>query len=184
MGMYISTMREVVSGGQDKFFFTQSKHLSHFDLSSNNFSGTNIPKFLGSLENLRYFNLSFSMFSGVIPPHLGNLSKLQYLDLNYSSYQQLKVESLEWLVGFPSLTYLGMNGVNLEKVPDWLHAINVLPSLLELHLASCELVSLPHSISSFNFTLLSVLDLSNNHFNSFIPHWLSNVSGLSTINLV
>jgi Leucine-rich repeat (LRR) protein len=52
-----------------------------------------------------------------------------------------------------------------------------------LQLASCGLVSLPQSISTINFTLLSVIDLSYNYFNSFIPHWLSNVSGLSTINL-
>ncbi|XP_059436261.1 receptor-like protein EIX2 [Corylus avellana] len=161
------------------------KHLRYFDLSLNNFTGANIPKFLGSLENLRYFNLSFSMFSGVIPPHLGNLSRLQYLDLNSeASYPALnQVESLEWLVGFPSLKYLGMDFVNLEKVPDWLHAINVLPSLRELHLANCRLVSLPSSISSINFTLLSVLDLSGNDFSTSIPQWLSHLTNLRSLNL-
>ncbi|XP_059454958.1 receptor-like protein EIX2 [Corylus avellana] len=150
-----------------------------------------IPKFLGSFENLRYLNLSFSLFFEVIPSHLGNLSRLQYLDLNSHSFStdfssphpRLEVESLEWLVGFSSLKYLGMDFVNLEKVPDLLHAINVLPSLRELHLAHCKLVSLPHSISCINFTLLSVIDLSSNHCNSFIPQWLSDVSGLSTIKL-
>ncbi|XP_059436255.1 receptor-like protein EIX2 [Corylus avellana] len=161
------------------------KHLSYFDLSLNNFNGTNIPKFLGSLENLRYLNLSFSMFSGVIPPHLGNLSRLQHLDLNSNSDPALsQPESLEWLVGFPSLKYLGMDNVNLEKVPDWLHAINVLPSLRELHLAVCGLVSLPSSISSINFTLLSVLDLSSNDFSTSIPQWLSHLTNLRSLNLV
>lgn len=157
------------------------KHLSYLDLSLNNFSGNTIPKFLGSIEGLFYLNLSFSMFAGVVPPHLGNLSRLQYLDLNSLD---LEVKSLEWFVGFPSLRYLNLGYVYLGKVPDWLDAVNMLPSLAELHLAYCGLVSLPHSISSVNFTLLLVIDLSSNNFySSSIPHWFSNVSRLSTINL-
>ena len=34
------------------------KNLNYLDLSYNNFSGTQIPKFLGSMESLRYLNLS------------------------------------------------------------------------------------------------------------------------------
>ncbi|XP_062162229.1 receptor-like protein EIX2 [Alnus glutinosa] len=170
------------------------KHLSYLDLSLNNFSGNTIPNFLGSIESLRYLNLSFSMFAGVIPPHLGNLSRLEYLDLQtysfvtqqvipYPGLNLLEAKSLEWFAGFPSLRYLNLGFINLTKVPDWLDAVNMLPFLVELHLAGCGLVSLPHSISSVNFTVLSVIDLSYNNFNSSIPHWLSNVSGLSTINL-
>jgi len=182
-------------GGKISPSLLNLKHLSYLDLSLNNFSGNTIPKFLGSLESLMYLNLSFSFFSGVVPPQLGNLSRLQYLDLtSYSSSSDidyiisfppwgLEVKSLEWLVGFPSLRYLNLGDVNLEKVPDWLHSVNMLPSLVELHLVGCGLASLPHSVSSNNLTFLSVLDLSYNNFNSSIPHWLSNVSSLSTINL-
>ncbi|XP_059436257.1 receptor-like protein EIX2 [Corylus avellana] len=178
-------------GGKISSSLLNLKHLSYFDLSLNNFNGINIPKFFGSLESLRYLNLSFSFFSGVIPPHLGNLSRLQYLDLNSISsafimvnpFTGLEVRSLDWFVGFPSLRYLNLGNVNLEKVPNWIHAVNMLPPLWELHLAGCGLVSLPHSISSINFTKLSVIDLSGNFFNTFIPHWLSNMSGLSTIEL-
>jgi len=182
-------------GGKISPSLLNLKHLSYLDLSLNNFSGNTIPKFLGSLESLMYLNLSFSFFSGVVPPQLGNLSRLQYLDLNsvsFSSYIQLvisfppwalEVKSLECLVGFPSLRYLNLGGVNLEKVLDWLHSVNMLPSLVELHLVDCKLASLPHSVFSSNSTLLSVLDLSYNHFDSLIPHWLSNLSSLSTINL-
>jgi Leucine-rich repeat (LRR) protein len=176
-------------GGKISPSLLNLKHLSYLDLSLNNFSGNTIPKFLGSLEGLRYLNLSFSMFAGVVPPNLGNLSRLQYLDLNsFSSVipfpiLNLEAKSLEWFVGFPSLRYLNLGYVNLTKVPDWVDAVNMLPSLVELHLARCGLVSLPHSISSVNFTLLSILDLSYNNLSSSIPHWFSNVSGLSTISL-
>ncbi|XP_059439400.1 receptor-like protein EIX2 isoform X1 [Corylus avellana] len=169
------------------------KHLSYLDLSMNLFNG-NVPEFLGSIESLSYLNLSFSFFSGVVPPQLGNLSKLQYLDLNSYSLSstiqrvipfaaELEVKSPQWFGGFPSLMYLNLGSVNLDKVPDWVDAVNMLPPLVELHLHFCSLVSLPYSISPINFTLLSVLDLSFNRFNSFIPPWLSNVSGLSTLNL-
>jgi len=182
-------------GGKISPSLLNLKHLSYLDLSLNNFSGNTIPKFLGSLESLMYLNLSFSFFSGVVPPQLGNLSRLQYLDLtSYSSSSDidyiisfppwgLEVKSLEWLVGFPSLRYLNLGDVNLEKVPDWLHSVIMLPSLVELHLVGCGLASLPHSVSSNNLTFLSVLDLSYNNFNSSIPHWFSNVSRLSKINL-
>ncbi|KAM3694178.1 hypothetical protein ACJW31_07G040500 [Castanea mollissima] len=168
------------------------KYLSYLDLSQNNFEGINIPNFLGSLENLNYLNLSFSLFTGVIPPHLGNLSKLQYLALTSKSFpfseyppvRRLEVKSLEWLVDLPTLKYLDMSFVNIGEVkPDWLQAVNMFPSLLELDLSGCSLVTLPQSISSINFTFLTVLDISRNMFNTSIPIWLSNLTGLSTLNI-
>ncbi|XP_041026887.1 LRR receptor-like serine/threonine-protein kinase GSO2 [Juglans microcarpa x Juglans regia] len=99
------------------------------------------------------------------------------LDLSPSTWDstRLQVESLQWLTAFPSLEYLNMGNADLDKVPDWLQAVNMLPSLMELHLRECGLVSLPQSISFINFTLLSVHDLSRNKFHSPIPYWLSNL---------
>ncbi|XP_035549706.1 receptor-like protein EIX2 [Juglans regia] len=174
-------------GGKISTSLLDLKLLSYLDLSLNNFNGSNIPTFLGSLENLRYLNLSFSTFGGVITPHLGNLSRLQCLDLHsrsfFGTFPRLEVESLHWLAGFPSLKYLRMSVVNLYNASDWLQAVNVLPSLTELHLRGCGLVSLPQTIYSINFTGLSVLDLSSNKLDSPIPHWLSNLSDLTVLNL-
>ncbi|XP_028112618.1 receptor-like protein 46 [Camellia sinensis] len=59
----------------------------------------------------------------------------------------------------------------------------MLPSLSELRLRGCELHNLPHSIPNINFTSLSVLDISDNNFNSSIPQWLLNRSSLLQIYL-
>jgi hypothetical protein len=66
-----------------------------------------------------------------------NLSRLQNLDLNSISsafinvipYTRLEVRSLEWLVRFTYLRYLDLGYANLEKGPDWIHAVNILSPL-------------------------------------------------------
>ncbi|KAG2684726.1 hypothetical protein I3760_10G088100 [Carya illinoinensis] len=91
------------------------------------------------------------------------------------------------VLGNPSLLqqFMAINcGTEFSLVSNyWLQVVNMLPSLLESHLRGCGLQSLPQSISSINFTLLLVLDFSLNGFDSLIPSWLSNVSGLSILNI-
>ncbi|KAF8392119.1 hypothetical protein HHK36_022461 [Tetracentron sinense] len=165
------------------------KHLNYLDLSMINFGRISIPDFMGSLENLKYLNLSNAYFAGKIPPHLGNLSRLQYLDIHGPVYccdfTGIYAENLKWLSGLSSLKYLDMGGVNLTQVgADWVQAFNMLPpSLSDLHLYGCGLGSLPLSFSFVNFTSLSVLDLSQNNFNSSMPLWLFNISSLSNLHL-
>ncbi|KAH7515510.1 hypothetical protein FEM48_Zijuj10G0034300 [Ziziphus jujuba var. spinosa] len=166
------------------------KYLSYSDLSLNCFNGTHIPQFMGSLRNLRYLDLSLSSFSGMAPPNLGNLSQLQYLDpgsfvnLNLGSpADSLWVSDLYWLLKLFSLQYLNLGFVNLSKATThWLQTVNMLPSLLELDLSSCELHSFPHSSPSANFTSLLVLDLGNNQFNSsLILSWWFNITTLTEL---
>ncbi|XP_042517159.1 receptor-like protein EIX2 [Macadamia integrifolia] len=166
------------------------KHLNYLDLSFNNFQGTNIPKFIGSLENLRYLNLSSASFSGTIPPHLGNLSRLQYLDLHteYYYFDELTFNNLQWVSGLSSLRYLNMGGVSFEgksSADDWIQAATMLPSLSKLHLSDCSLSKIPLSLPFYaNFTTsLSVLELADNYFNSSIPPWLFNITSLTVLDL-
>ncbi|KAL4626224.1 hypothetical protein ACB092_05G080600 [Castanea dentata] len=143
-------------------------------------------------------NSSFSgdvdaSLSGEITRYLGNLSSLTHLDLggNYN----LSTKNLDWVSSLSSLESLYMGGVKINPTKaDWLHAINMLPSLRELSLYSCELKHLPSSLTFLNLTSLRVLDLSYNPFNTSIdlsynpfntsiPHWLFNLTSLKNLDL-
>ncbi|KAM5552463.1 hypothetical protein ABKV19_027023 [Rosa sericea] len=163
------------------------KHLSYLDLSSNDFQGTHIPKFIGELTSLRYLNFSsiryLNLVAGEIPSSLGNLSNLNYLDLNSYSHSS---KNLNWLSHLSSLKYLNLGGVNLSSTGvSWLHEVNMLPSLLELHLSSCKIGGnqLPLSMPTINFTSLLVLDMSWNSINFSYPKWMFNLTSLTKVDL-
>ncbi|XP_021818722.1 probable leucine-rich repeat receptor-like protein kinase At5g63930 [Prunus avium] len=171
-------------GGKINPSLLSLKHLYYLDLSLNNFQGIHIPKFFGELKSLRYLNISFAWFGGEIPPSLGNLSNLNYLDLSSSYYVS---KNLNWLSHLSSLKYLNLNRVNLSSTrgdTNWMHDVNMLPSLLELHLSSCGIESIPLSLGRINFTSLLVLDMSQNDFNtSSFPNWLFNLTSLRKLDL-
>lgn len=96
-------------------------YLRHLDLSFNNFSGSQIPMFIGSLSKLEYLDLFAASFSGPIPPLLGNLSRLQYLSLGYNKL--LRAGNLDWISQLFSLRYLDLSGCNLSKSTDWLQEL-------------------------------------------------------------
>ncbi|KAK8367002.1 hypothetical protein V6Z11_A02G153500 [Gossypium hirsutum] len=142
------------------------KSLEHLDLSLNTFNDISIPKFLGSLKNLRYLNLSKAGFSGLIPASLGNISSLQFLDVS-TEFASLSSDSLQWVAGLVSLKHLAMNEVDLSMIDSgFLGIMNRLSFLNELYLSGCQLSGSILSLNSVNVTSLSVLDLS---FNSFGP---------------
>ncbi|GLT86636.1 hypothetical protein SLE2022_047630 [Rubroshorea leprosula] len=160
------------------------KYLHYLDLSWNNFEPTPIPRFIGSFTKLEYLDLSCASFSGLVPPHLGNLSNLRYLDLSSLDEDYALVSDLNWILGLSSLKFLGLDRANLSFAStNWLPAINMLPSLMELHLSSCSLHDIPTSLPIVNFSSIQVIDLSWNHFNSPLPGWLFNTSSLAVLDL-
>ena len=156
------------SFGEKSSSLIHLKYLNYLDLSWNNIDQVQIPKVFGMLENLMHLSLSYASFPEEILPHLGNLSSLMHLDLHSNSFN-VEVDNLDWLPSLSSLKYLDIGGRNLTGA-NWLHAVNMLPSLHELLLSECELDHrLLPSLPFVNFTSLFVLDLSNNQFNSSIP---------------
>ncbi|XP_039120157.1 receptor-like protein EIX1 [Dioscorea cayenensis subsp. rotundata] len=134
----------LISAPSDRVMITcQGLSLNRLDLSSNNFKGTEIPSFFGSLTGLSYLNLSNAGFIGRVPPQLGNLTSLIYLDLNsfYSMHDLHVDDNLHWLSSLSSLQYLDMSRVNLAKISsdNLFHAVNMLPSLSILILPNCHL---------------------------------------------
>ncbi|KAL6320719.1 hypothetical protein AAG906_008719 [Vitis piasezkii] len=163
--------------GDDLEFFS-----NYLNLSRNDFGGSPIPSFLGSMGSLRYLDLSFAEFRGLVPHQLGNLSTLRHLDLGYNN--GLYVENLGWISHLAFLKYLGMNRVDLHREVHWLESVSMSPSLSELHLFHCELDSnMTSSLGYANFTSLTFLDLSENNFNQEIPNWLFNLSSLVSLSL-
>lgn len=161
----------VVVQGQLRESLLGLPYLSYLDLSFIDFNRIPIPEFIGSLSNLKHLNLSNANFKGAVPDHLGNLSSLQSLDLSGNGFS-LKANNLHWLSGLSSLEVLDLGGVDLGNALQWLDAINMLPSLIELRFFSCQLSILQQSLSFVNFTSLEILDLSYNSFYSTIPNWL------------
>ncbi|XP_065035192.1 receptor-like protein EIX1 [Musa acuminata AAA Group] len=159
-------------------------HLEHLDLSFNDFSGIRMPEFVGSFKKLRYLNLSFTSFMGGIPARLGNLSSLYVLDLSYALHFTSHVDNLDWLSHLTSLKHLDLSGLKLTGTPDWFSSVNMLPSLQVLSMSSVGLDTIPASVVHVNFTSsLTVLDLSINNFDSTLPKWLWNISGLTHLGL-
>ncbi|XP_030941563.1 receptor-like protein 50 [Quercus lobata] len=144
------------------------------DLSLNDFHQDSIPEFIGSLQYIEYLNLSNANFRGTIPTNLGNLSHLEVLDLSGNCFS-LKADNLNWVYGLSSLKVLYLGGVDLSNADDWLDAVNMLPTLVELSLFFCKFHKLPQNLPHVNFTSLKILDLSYNDFSSTIPDWLFDI---------
>ncbi|XP_023757361.1 receptor-like protein EIX2 [Lactuca sativa] len=176
--------KKLMLGGIISPSLIKLEQLRYLDLSCNDFGITPIPAFIGSLQNLRYLNISRSQFTREIPHQLGNLSDLLVLDLHDDPVLgNLQSASLKWIENLKRLQYLDMSGINLAEASDhWLQAINT-PSLKEVHFSSCGLTQIPSEPTRVSFTSINVLDLSYNIFNGLLPGWVFSLHDLVSLDL-
>ncbi|GAB4841213.1 hypothetical protein Ancab_039677 [Ancistrocladus abbreviatus] len=92
-------------------------HLQTLNLADNDFRYSLIPSKVGSLWNLKYLNLSWSVFSGEVPSSISNLSNLISLDLSFnhdplSSAKLLRLRELSLKTLIQHST--GMEIINLK----------------------------------------------------------------------
>ncbi|KAL2324597.1 hypothetical protein Fmac_023655 [Flemingia macrophylla] len=152
-----------------KFSLTllELEFLSYLNFSNNDFKSIHYRS-MGSHK-------CDGMSRGNLPHLCGNSTNLLDLDLSYNF--DLFFDNLHWLSHLSSLQYLNLGGVRLHKEIDWLQSVTMLPSLVELHLKSCQLENIYPSLHYANFTSLQVLNLAHNSFVSDeFPSWLFNLS--------
>ncbi|KAK9707581.1 hypothetical protein RND81_07G206500 [Saponaria officinalis] len=160
--------------------------LNYLDLSCINFQGSQIPGFIGSFKHLRYLNLSYSNFGGVVPSQLGNLTRLRTLDLSMLVYTAYSLSSdLNWVSRLLSLQYLNMNNVHIYRSMNSTHMLNM-PPLLRLQLSNCQLKVPPFLTLFSNFTKISTIqqvDLSSNYLEGSLPTVFVNMTSLRYLDL-
>ncbi|KAJ7949770.1 Leucine-rich repeat receptor protein kinase [Quillaja saponaria] len=168
-------------GGEISSSLLELEFLTYLNLSFNDFNGTQIPSFLGSIKSLTHLDLNHAGFSGLIPHQLGNLSNLHFLNLR--SRYSLQADNLYWMSNLLPLKYLDLTYVYVRRYEhsSWLQVLSVLPSTItELHLRGCRLLSImvPYHMYATvaNFTSLRVLNLYSNQLNDELMRVLSNIS--------
>ncbi|KAJ0520021.1 putative non-specific serine/threonine protein kinase [Helianthus annuus] len=155
-------------------------------MSGNDYQGSQIPKFIGSLKQMTYLNLTYAYFSGIIPHHIGNLSNLQHLDLSSHYYINLVVDDMTWISGLSSLEHLDLSNVFLNGAKNLDMVFYMIPSLKELSMPRCGLSNAdlgPLHNSSTSLSNINHLDLSENSFKGHLPNVFQNLTSLLFLDL-
>ncbi|KAM0042400.1 putative non-specific serine/threonine protein kinase [Helianthus debilis subsp. tardiflorus] len=173
-----------LEGDKVNAYLGELRNLKHLDLSGNNFKESQVPEFIRSFKQLRYLNLSYAYFSGIIPHHIGNLSNLKVLDLGTND--MLTPDDMAWVSGLSSLEHLDLSGVNFSQANNVDIVFYMIPSLTYLSFQFCELTNADlglHLNSSKILPNIEHLDLSFNFFEGQLPHFFKNLTSITFLDL-
>ncbi len=183
-------------------------NLQFLVLTFNQLTGP-IPPELGRLANLQQLELSFNQFTGNIPPEFGQLTKLQFLGISRNGAMS---GPLPQALTSLSLDAMWMDGTNLcaplnPEFQAWLSGIQ------SIQVANCTgpdrgaLIALYsgtggmtwkdttnwlsgaplndwHGVTTDTNGRVTALNLENNDLEGSLPHQLSGLSHLKTLNLM
>ncbi|PRQ60925.1 putative leucine-rich repeat-containing, plant-type, leucine-rich repeat domain, L [Rosa chinensis] len=170
---------EVPLRGEISHSLLELPYLNYLDLSYNDFGGMIIPKFIGSLSQLKELKLAAADFSGPVPPQLGNLSNLHTLDLSFNDFEGMMVP--KFIGSLSQLKELKLAAADFSgPVPPQLGNLSNLHTL-DLSFNDFEGMMVPKFIGFLS--QLKELKLAAADFSGPVPPQLGNLSNLHTLDL-
>ncbi|KAG5628846.1 hypothetical protein H5410_000563 [Solanum commersonii] len=159
----VTELNLAYSGLQGKFHSNSSlfqlSNLKRLDLSFNNFFGSYISPKFGEFSSLTHLDLSYSIFTGLIPVEISYLSKLHILSIQtYSDGLRFGPHNFELLLkNLTQLRELNLDHMNISSTIP----LNFSSYLTTLHLVDTQLYGiLPERV--LHLSNLETLDLSGN----------------------
>ncbi|XP_047070724.1 receptor-like protein 35 [Lolium rigidum] len=152
------------------------------DLSLNQLSGP-IQEFDALYSCMKVVDLSENKISGQIPASIFQVTSLLDLDLHSNNLTgSVQLSSLSKLRKLVSLD-LSNNRLSVMDGKGRKTTVPLLPELMELGLASCNMKTIPRFLMNLNHIV--ILDLSSNKISGTIPKWIWETwdDSLTSVNL-
>ncbi|XP_062027179.1 receptor-like protein EIX2 isoform X2 [Rosa rugosa] len=170
---------EVPLSGEISPSLLELQYLNYLDLSYIDFGENMIPKFIGSLSQLKELKLADANYRSPVPPQLGNLSNLHTLDLSYNDFEGMMIP--KFIGSMSQLKELKLADANFSgPVPPQLRNLSNLHTL-DLSFNDFEGMMIPKFIGSMS--QLKELKLAYANFSGPVPPQLRNLSNLHTLDL-
>ncbi|KAL6269549.1 hypothetical protein ACE6H2_026460 [Prunus campanulata] len=151
--------------------------LSQLNLSHNQFSGE--LAFSNVSSNLVTLDLSFNNLEGQISVSIFNFQRLQSLRLSSNNFTAFPFNGPQQLKYLTNIDLSNNSLLSLYNATD--SSYSSFPQIVSLNLAANKLSTIPYFLR--NQSTLSSLNLSENHIQGKIPHWIWSSNQLDSLNL-
>ncbi|ONH90444.1 hypothetical protein PRUPE_8G054400 [Prunus persica] len=151
--------------------------LSEINLSYNQFSGE--LTFSNVSSNLVNLDLSFNNLEGQISVSIFNFQFLESLQLSSNNFNTFPFNGPQQLKYLTNIDLSNNSLLSLYNGTD--SSYSSFPQIVSLNLAANNLTTIPYFLR--NQSTLSSLNLSENHIQGKIPHWIWSSNQLDSLNL-